>query len=105
MDATLFEQLLPVLVLLLVWLIASSRLPPSFWRDSLDLLDRLGNELGYGFGRVRRSRLPVFSAETIRGKEAEFIRDRLPHKAPQARLVFTLVALLVVGVLVWWLTR
>jgi hypothetical protein len=34
-------------------------------------------------------RLPVYSAETVRGREAEFIRDRLPTKFP---------TLLVVGV-------
>jgi len=105
MDATLFEQLLPAAVLLLVWLIASSRVPPSFWRDSIDLLDRLGNELRHGFGRGRWARQPVFSAETIRGKEAEFRRRRLPRKTPRAGLVLALCALLVVGVLVWWLTR
>jgi hypothetical protein len=104
MDATLFEQLLPALVLLLVWLILS-RMPPSFWRSSLDLLERLGNELAHGFGRERWLRKPVFSAETVRGKEAELVRVRLPHKAPHARLVLALLALLVVGLLVWWLTH
>ena len=48
-------------------------------------LDRLGNELGHGRSRSLGARLPVFSAETIRGKEAEFIRERLPRKAPRAR--------------------
>ena len=47
-------------------------------------------------------RLPVFSAETVHGKEAEFIRERLPRKAPRARY---LLLLLFIGVLLWWLTR
>jgi hypothetical protein len=46
--------------------------------------------------------LPVFSAETVNGKEAEFIRERLPRKTPLALLA---LALLVFGVFVWWLTR
>jgi hypothetical protein len=105
MDATLFERLLPAAVLLLVWLVVSTRVPPSFWRDSLELLDRLGNELRHGLGRGRWARLPVFSAETIRGKEAEFLRDRLPRKTPRVGMVLALCALLVTGVLVWWYTR
>ena len=101
MDSTL----LPALVLLgiVVVFVASLRDPPSFWRQLHDHLEQLGNELDRHVDRDRWvRRLPVFSAETVRGKEAEFIRDRLPRKAPRARLVF---ALLFVGVLVWWLTR
>jgi hypothetical protein len=47
-------------------------------------------------------RLKVYSAETVHGKEAEFIRERLPRKAPRA---LYLVLLLLIGALVWWLTR
>jgi hypothetical protein len=103
MDATLFELLLPAAVLLLVWLIVSSRVPPSFWRNSRELLDRLGNELRHSHDRsVRR---PVFSAETIRGRESELRRLRLARKTPRAGFGLALGALLVAGVLVWWLTR
>jgi hypothetical protein len=84
-------------------LVASVRDPPSFWRQLRDQLDQLGTELDRRVDRNRWVlRLKVYSAETIHGKEAEFIRERLPRKAPRARYV---VLLLVVGVLVWWLTR
>jgi hypothetical protein len=101
MDPTL----LPALVLLgiVVLLVASVRDPPSFWRQLRDQLDQLGTELDRRVDRNRWVlRLKVYSAETIHGKEAEFIRERLPRKAPRARYV---LLLLVVGVLVWWLTR
>jgi len=96
---------LPALVLLaaLVWLIATPPEPPSFWRQLRHQLDQLGNELDRRIDRERWvRRLPVYSAETVRGKEAEFIRERLPRKAPRARFVLLLFLL---GVLVWWLTR
>ena len=102
MDPTL----LPALVLLgvVVLFVASLRDPPSFWRQLRDQLDQLGHELDRRVDRNRLAlRLKVYSAETIHGKEAEFIRQRLPRKAPRARAV--LMLLLVVGVLVWWLTR
>jgi len=47
------------------------------------------------------SRFFVFSAETTRGKEAEFISERLPRRLPK-----TLIALLALGVfcaVAWWL--
>jgi len=102
MDSTL----LPALVLLgiVVLFVASLRDPPSFWRQLRDQIDQLGHELDRHVDRNRWAlRLKVYSAETIHGKEAEFIRQRLPRKAPRARAV--LMLLLVVGVLVWWLTR
>jgi hypothetical protein len=68
-----------------------------------DQLDQLGTELDRHVDRNRWVlRLKAYSAETIHGKEAEFIRERLPRKAPRARAV---LLLLVVGVIVWWLTR
>ena len=101
MDTTL----LPALVLLgiVVLFVASLRDPPSFWRQLRDHIDQLGHELDRHVDRNRWVlRLKVYSAETIHGKEAEFIRERLPRKAPRARAV---LLLLVVGVIVWWLTR
>jgi hypothetical protein len=101
LDPTFFPSL--VLVAVLAWMIFSRREPPSFWRQLRGQLEQLGNELDRRVDRERWvRRLPVYSAETIRGKEAEFIRERLPRKAPRARY---LVLLLLVGVLVWWLTR
>ncbi len=47
-------------------------------------------------------RMPVFSAETTRGTEAEFIRDRLPKRFPFA-LVAALLVLFVAAAL--WLNR
>jgi hypothetical protein len=100
MDPTLSQL---VLVAIVVVLILSLRDPPSFWRQLRHQLDQLGNELDRRVDRDRWARrLPVFSAETLRGKEAEFIRQRLPRKAPRARYVLLLLGF---GVLVWWLTR
>jgi len=98
-------SLIPAFVLLtiVVVLILSLRDPPSFWRQLRGHLDQLGQELD---GRIDRERwvrrLPAFSAETIRGKEAEFIRERLPRKAPRARFV---LLLFLIGVLAWWFAR
>jgi hypothetical protein len=110
MEQTFFNNLpdamfLPSLVLLavMVWLISSRGEPPAFWRQLRGQLDQLGNELDRRFDRDRwLRRIPVYSAETIRGKEAQLVRDRLPRKAPRVRFV---LLLLVIGVFVWWLTR
>jgi hypothetical protein len=100
-DPAFFPSL--VLVALLAWIVFSLREPPSFWRALRGQLDQLGHEIDRRVDRNRwLRRLPVYSAETIRGKEAEFIRERLPRKAPRVRFV---VLLLLIGVLVWWLTR
>ena len=52
--------------------------------------------------RVRTRDMPVYSAETTQGREAEFIRDRLPKRVPR---MFALAAILMSGLLVWWLSR
>jgi hypothetical protein len=101
MDPAFFPSL--VLVAALAWIIFTMRDPPSFWRQLRGQLEQLGHEIDRRVDRDRWvRRLPVYSAETVRGKEAEFIRDRLPRKAPRARFA---VFLLLIGVLVWWLTR
>jgi hypothetical protein len=46
--------------------------------------------------------MPVYSAETARGKEAEFIRDRLPKRFPTA-IFIALLVLFAAGA--WWLTH
>lgn len=95
------ELLLMAVVALLV--MGSTRPPPPFWRQLRGHLDQLGNELDRRFDRERWvRRIPVYSAETVRGKEAELIRDRLPRKAPRARYLLLFV---LAGVLVWVLTR
>jgi hypothetical protein len=66
-------------------------------------LQRLGFR-GDDFARLSRElahHLPVFSAQTVRGTEAEFIRDRLPKRVPTW---LALVAVLL-GALSWWLSR
>ena len=103
MDTTLLPELVLVLVAGVILVVASSSDPPSFWRQLRDQLDQLGHELDRRVDRNRLAlRLKVYSAETIHGKEAEFIRERLPRKAPRARY---LLLLLFIGVLLWWLTR
>jgi|SRR5688572_3759642 len=93
--------LLAVIVLLLIFTWREP--PPSFWGQVRGHLDQLGNELDRRIDRERwMRRRPVFSAETIDGKEAEFIRDRLPRKAPRARFV---LLLFLIGVLAWWFAR
>ena len=99
------QTLLPAFVLLavVVCLVLSLRDPPSFFRRLRDHLEQLGRELDRRVDRDRLAlRLKVYSAETIHGKEAEFIRERLPRKAPRARYA---LLLLVIGAIVWWLTR
>src|SRR5262245_47306028 len=103
MDA-LSMSLPQLLVLALIALfVLSGGVPPSFWRQLRGQLDQLGNELDRRIDRERWvRRLPVFSAETVRGKEAEFVRERLPRKAPRARFV---VLLLLIGVFLWLFAR
>jgi len=60
--------------------------------------DALARELGDEIHR----RMPVFSAETTHGKEAEFIPDRLPKRFPTALVVALLVLFAAAA---WWLTR
>jgi hypothetical protein len=100
-DPAFFPSL--VLLVLLACMVFTLRDPPQLGRRLREHLDQLGHELDRRVDRNRwRVRLPVFSAETIRGKEAEFIRERLPRKAPYARFV---VLLFLIGVLAWWFAR
>lgn len=62
------------------------------------------SSLRRGLERAVRFRLPVYSAETVQGKEAEFIRDRLPVKWGRTLLIMLLSFALVLAVM-WWLTR
>ena len=63
-----------------------------------ELLER---ELSQLLHQLKR-RMPVYSAETVQGKEAEFIRDALPKKAP---IVLLVVALVVFSAVAWWFSR
>ena len=60
-----------------------------------------GDEVRQLLAEVKR-RMPVFSAETTQGREAEFIRDRLPKRLP---LALVLLAVVLFGALAWWLNR
>jgi len=84
MGQVLFWQLL--LLLLIAFLIVAMRDKDSYWR-------RLANEL-------ERALQPVFSAETTRSTEAEFIRDRLPERVPKWFIAFATLGTL--GTLLWW---
>ena len=84
-----FAQLIAVVITIALLVIAGNR----YGLEWLNQLKQLGDEL--------LQRVPVYSAETIQRKEAEFIRDRLPKKFP-ARLA--LLLLIVFGAVAWWLT-
>ena len=60
----------------------------------------LGSELSRLLQELKRH-MPVYSAETVDGREAEFIRDGLPKRLPTILLV---VALVVLAASVWWLS-
>lgn len=86
------QQLLIILVVVL--LIFGSR----HLRGLGGHADQLARELSDSVHR----RMPVYSAETTQGKEAEFIRDRLPKRFPTALFI---AALVLFAAAAWWLTR
>jgi len=79
--------------LMVVLLIAGARQLSRF-RVPPDEVSHLLQEL--------KRHMPVYSAETVQGKEAEFIRDGLPKRIPTALVV---IALLLFGAIAWWLSR
>jgi len=72
-----------------------------FGMRKLSRLGVRGDDLSQLLRELKRH-MPVYSAETIQGREAEFIRDRLPKQLPT---VLVLLAVLVFGAFAWWLTR
>jgi fumarate reductase subunit D len=67
-------------------------------------LSRFGvfpHELPHLLQELKRH-MPVYSAETVEGKEAEFIRDELPKGFPA---VLVVIGLLLLGAVAWWLSR
>jgi TRAP-type C4-dicarboxylate transport system permease small subunit len=84
MGQILFWQLL--LLLVIAFLIVAIRDKNSYWW-------RLANKLERGLQ-------PVFSAETTRSTEVEFIRDRLPERLP--KWLIALATLVTLGALLWW---
>jgi hypothetical protein len=73
---------------LVVWLAFTLRRSRSAWQ-------RLADELEVW--------LPVFSAETTHGKEAEFLRERLPRRVPRLGVVLAAALLLAGAAVSWWL--
>ena len=101
----MIEDLLPPLIAGLVlfaifaWLMHELRKRPSLLRQiELEMLE--GGSIGRRLGRAVRFRMPVYSAETVQGKEAEFIRDRLPTKFPT--LLVVIVVTLGVLLAIWY---
>ena len=86
-------QLLAALALILLLLVGHRHV-----RNLRGPADALARELRDAAQR----RLPVYSAETTRGQEAEFIRDRLPKRFPTAIVVALFV---LYAAAAWWLTR
>jgi len=60
-----------------------------------------GEEVSHLLGELKRH-MPVYSAETTRGTEAEFIRDRLPKRSP---LAVALIAVVLFGAVAWWMSH
>jgi hypothetical protein len=88
-------QVLAILLLLALAIIAGPNLR-ALGGDLEVAIARLNDEL-------RQHWLPLYSAETIRHKEAEFIRDRLPRRFPTALVVAFFV---LTAAATWlWLTR
>ena len=92
-----------VLVAVFVWLLHELGKHPSLLRHLADEL-REHSSVRRGLERAVRFRLPVYSAETVQGKEAEFIRDRLPIRAAPTLLIM-LALLGLVLTLFWWVIR
>lgn len=90
MIEALLPSLLAGLVLfgVFVWLMRELRKRPSLLRQ----IELEMHEGGRRLGRAARFRRPVYSAESVQGREAEFIRDRLPTKFPTL-LVIVVVTL------------
>ena len=91
MEANLGGTLLLVALVVVLLLIGKKRLERL---EASGLATRLRREL--------EGRTPVYSAETATGKEAEFIRDRLPKRFPR---LMAFAVLVILGALAWWLTR
>ena len=97
--------LLAALLLLgfFVWLMRELGKHPSLLRQIAHEMHE-GGWLGRRLARAARFRVPVYSAETVQGREAEFIRDRLPVKWGRTLLLMLLSLALVLAAM-WWLTR
>jgi len=84
-------QQLAMLVVIALIAFGTRRLSRRGMRDDLS-----------GLREELQRHMPVYSAETTAGKEAEFIRDRLPKRFP---IVLVVLAVLLFGAAAWWLSR
>ena len=85
-------QVFAVLLLILLAILANER-----FREIGEAVESLAREL-----RAATHHFRLYSAETARGREAEFIRDRLPKRLPKSVLIAVLVLCIAAT---WWLTR
>ena len=105
----MIEQLLRILMAGVVLFAICSclmhelRKRPSLLRQlALELHE--GGRLDRRLAEAARLRLPVYSAESVDGAEAEFIRDRLPIKeAPTIVIMLGLLVLLLAAF--WFVSR
>ena len=88
-------QLLATLLVVLLAILASEH-----WRKNGATIDAV-KTLEHEFRDAMRW-FKVYSAETLRGQEAEFVRDRLPTRLP-VTIVIALFVLYVAAA--WWLAR
>jgi hypothetical protein len=92
MSHVVIQLFVTLLLLLLLAILAKQHR-----REIGDAVDTLTREL-----RDATRHFRMFSAETTRGREAEFIRDRLSQHWPTMLLVAILVLWAAAE---WWLTR
>jgi Sec-independent protein translocase protein TatA len=90
--AHVLAQLFAVLLLIALVTLANERR-----REIGEAVEALAREL-----RDATRHFRLYSAETTRGREAEFIRDRLPkHLSTSVLIAFFVLC----SVAIWWLTR
>ena len=85
-------QVFAVLLLILLAILANERL-----REIDEVVESLARDL-----RDATHHFRLYSAETTRGTEAEFIWDRLPKRLPKSVLIAFVV---LCAAATWWLAR
>lgn len=85
MEATILWLMMAATI---AWLLFALRNGGALWLRQLE--------------RELNAHLGVFSAETIHGREAEFIRDRIPKRMSSPMLMLCVV-LLIAAAVWWWL--
>ena len=88
----IYVQLIAILCIVVLLLLGKSRLSQLGFRG--DDLSQLVREF--------QRHMPVYSAETIQSREAEFIRDRLRKRFLPWAIP---LAILLAAAVIWWLTK